>query len=642
MNYKIMKKIYILLFISYIAFLSWCSNEELDDVFEKNDYLIDIKQLWSFDNFSYINKSWRLDPINNIDVISDVNWRLLNILVKEWQKVLAWDLLARISDINWVYTSALQNAENELNASRIRKEEQLISLNKIISDFEIALRAAKNDHELLTLDLEKQIKELNIKKSSVNLLDENSPASLNLSRLEQEIEKAKLDYENLLLSDNQQKRNFIININNNYNSFKRLLDEVIHSSDVILWVTNSNRHLNDSFEIYLWARNSSLKSLSENMLLNLISIQNTYKSVDISNVDYDYLLSKINYLNETSNHLNEFIVTMDLMLKASVSSSDLPQSVIDWYISQYNNLRNQTQQFNSSFSLLSDQIKSFFETYMDRQLSIKKSISSLEIQLQSQKSSSFNVQDEVVIWYERQILQLRDRISNSEISLERAKNNLNNALENKNVAIKSLDNAINRAQIAYNDALRNYNKLNVYAPISWVITEINSQVWQNLSIGNIILQIWNSSSQEVVFWLSLDELNFVSEWMIVKISDSLNTYDWIVYSVSSVADQNLNYSVRVRLDSWLLVFWNIVNVSIPIEKNLLTLPINLFENIDRNSWFLYVYEWWKVERIRLEIWEIVWQSVTVLSELPYETYIVLSSLKNFNENDFVLKANLLD
>lgn len=62
------------------------------------------------------------------------------------------------------------------------------------------------------------------------------------------------------------------------------ISKIIEACDYILWVSDQNKYKNDSYEIYLWAKNTSFKNTAENSLIksisNYIKLENSLKTIN--------------------------------------------------------------------------------------------------------------------------------------------------------------------------------------------------------------------------------------------------------------------------------------------------------------------------------------------------------------------------
>jgi hypothetical protein len=79
----------------------------------------------------------------------------------------------------------------------------------------------------------------------------NSKSYLELEKIENNIKKIAIDYDNLKISNIQTVSGFQTTLKKEFNSFITYIDDVIDFSDKILGVTEKNKDLNNQFDDYL-------------------------------------------------------------------------------------------------------------------------------------------------------------------------------------------------------------------------------------------------------------------------------------------------------------------------------------------------------------------------------------------------------
>jgi uncharacterized protein YueI len=189
------------------------------------------------------------------------------------------------------------------------------------------------------------------------------------------------------------------------------------------------------------------------------------------------------------------------------------------------------------------------------------------------------------------------------------------------------------AEISLKEAQRNYNNLFIKSPISWTISEINVDLWQELSSGTPAFKVVSNAKQEVEISLSIGELDHVKLWDKVDIVYQNQTITWTVKSVSKVADANLNYKVVITVDTPVSIIWESVEVIIKFEANNHLLPINIVTTTDWNTWFIYIINSENsLEKKTVEFAQIWGNTLELSSELSEETKIILTEMKNYDEN----------
>ena len=55
--------------------------------------------------------------------------------------------------------------------------------------------------------------------------------------------------------------------------------------------------------------------------------------------------------------------------------------------------------------------------------------------------------------------------------------------------------------------------------------------------------------------------------------------------------------------------------------------------------YINIYKDWKSEKLDLELWNINWENVEIISKLPEWVEIIITDLKNYNNLTKTLKVN---
>ena len=177
-----MKKILYTLLLSFLLVSCWESDIINTDT-TKTDFFVETKKIWDFWEEIFLEKTWKLSSLQDINLSSQISWRIGKIFVKEWEKVSKWDIIWRVEDTISNYWLALERAQNALDKAQINYESTENQLNKNISDIKINLDNLKID-------------------------EDNSKSSLELEKIDNSIKKLALDFDNLKISNSQSVERF--------------------------------------------------------------------------------------------------------------------------------------------------------------------------------------------------------------------------------------------------------------------------------------------------------------------------------------------------------------------------------------------------------------------------------------------------
>lgn len=633
----------ILIFICLFMFITWCSiwnqdtenisETEKEDVNKMKFYIDTISLTWTV-NSATISKIWRIKTSEDIKVNSQASWKIKDIKLNEWDKTKKWRLVLTLSDTIWSYWINIDRARNTLEKAKINYDSTKISLDKAVEDSKIALDKTKKDLEIAKKDIEKQLDQAQKNVESSDLSDETSKARLDLEKLKKDLEKAKIDLENSKQSDIENIAQFVENWKVQYKTIVNFIDNTTYKVDSIIWYTDKNKHLNDSFERYLWNKDSTIKSKLDKKFLEVLELKDTLNSYNQSNLNIDDVKELLEHWTIGYTSMNDLLALMLDLLKNSSTSSSFTQETLNSYISTFESLRNSVQASLWTFTSFKTQVNLFLSTYLNSQQSKEKNIWILEQQIKIQEKALEDAEFSSINWLERINIQWEDRISNLEIAIKNAELNLETAKRNREITLQSLQNAIDSANISYKEAQREVWKLNIVSPIDWIINEIFIDESEEVTIWTPLFSIVSDNDQQIEIWVSADEVSNYIVWEKVKILYQNEQYTWTILSLSSIADENLKYNVLIWLDSPVNLIWDIVTVYKEVNISNIMLPMNSVSPVSRDSGNIYVYnnKTKDLERINVELWKIIWDKVEILSTLSWWIDIVLTDVSNFDSS----------
>ena len=625
-----------------------------------NDFLIEAKKISNFDNSSSIQKIGKIISNQNLDIKSQVSWKISKIYVKNGEKIKAWVTIAKIKDSYSKYYLDLDKAKIDFDKQLINKDSQILSLDQKITDTKISLEDAKknlenakktaaNDRKKATLDFEntKTTAENDRKKAELDL--GNNDLITHDSQAKLELEKAELDYQNTLNSNKEKINWYIQNIKKDYNNLELKLVDIIRFSDELLWVTSDNRDKSKIYKDYLWAKDSVTKSETKTKLSELITYSEELSKLDSNNISEENLLEFMLSFYEWYWKINSLLESLEKTLENSISSVwAFSQDDIDWFISDTNSYQSSNQSNLSSFTSTQNSISSFLNTYKDSELSSLKNVELQKIKLENSSESSEITYDKTIssidnslanseISYNKTVVSIDNSLNSYETRFKQAEQAYNNALKNKKITIRSLNNSISSAKNSKTKASVEFSKLNIISPISWVISSIDIDESADVSSWTKLFTIISDTNTQIEVSLNKDEISQVNIWDKVKVEYWKDSFSWEVYSKSNLANDILDYNVVIVLNKKIDLLWGSTIVNFSWKNSSLLLPLDIVTVDWDNSWTINVLKNWKNETLKIDLWKIEWNNVEVLSEIPEDTKIIITDLKNFNKLTQTLK-----
>ncbi|MDD2565856.1 MAG: efflux RND transporter periplasmic adaptor subunit [Candidatus Gracilibacteria bacterium] len=326
-----MKKILSILLVSSL-FLASCGTTE---IVEKKFY-----KTFTVKNGSLTSKDSILATVegkNSTSLSFKAPGRISEIYVKKGDNVKTGDILAKLSnDEGGISYSGLSNILSDMNSmgGDIASMGGDTAKMKVAVDnlYEQRIQLLENSYEKSKIATQMAEKDLAL---AIKTLDDSSKMfSGSLTSVDQKIKQAEnalkmannnLDNSRKLLE--QEKINIRKNALNSLSNAYIIARNALDYTDVIIGVTDSNKYKNDSYEVYLGAKNSSTKTYAEKLFREFnAKYSDTYKYyqsniVSKTDIPEDIIVIMLGKASETLENLRTLLHSTQDMLDNSISSS---------------------------------------------------------------------------------------------------------------------------------------------------------------------------------------------------------------------------------------------------------------------------------------------------------------------------------
>ncbi len=648
---KIISTSLIVLLISSCSF--WGEDSGVST--EKQDFFVETKLWSSFQNESILEKTGRVSSSQDIQLTSNANGRIRWLQVKVGDSVSAGQTLVRLEDTLWNYGIAIQRAQNSVERAQINYDSQVLGLDKQIFDAEVTLSNLNRNLEVALKSAEQNILQAQNSVQTSSFTSQNTPSQLQIDQLDNTISRLELEYQTKLISDQETVEWFKSNLKKEIISLTFTLDDIIEFSDNILSVTQKNFNSNDNFDQFLWVKDTDQRKQSEALLLELIRYRNsgTYdkyqEQLNTGNISEAQISEIIDYLNTWYNSTKNLLNNLETTLNNSTPSVGLlDQSKIDGFLAQINAYQSALQGSYTWFISLSNSIKSFLRTYENNQESILKNIElqkrDKDIQIKNQQIQLNNLQSSelnATIWLEQTQINTTDSIANIRSQISSAKNTMSNLDKNYDVTKRSLQNAITEAKIWLSSAQKDYAKLTISSPINGTVGEVFVDLGQEVNTWTPIANLLSDNTPEVQVAFSSTEVWFIEVWQEVKVVIGTQSIVGTIYSLSDVADKNLNYVSTIVFESGVNIIGDIVQVLIPIKTEKTLYPLNIITVWWNNVGSVNIFTPQWLDEAELELWEIYGDYAEIISctyknEACSNQKIIVSDVSNYENEKFNL------
>lgn len=533
--------IWIILWLGLWYYLNLWSSDTSSTTIE---YTVDF---WNITNS--IKAFWSAEIIDEQQLRFNQQWEVIAVYFKKWDEVKKWDIIAEL-DQDSVLNEILQ-AEINLANAKLQLEETLEwNTESQILQWENNLEQSK-----LKLNVAKQ--------EYINLLEDFNN-SWTLSNQETTLKTTHLDIQNYIIE----------------------WEKIINQLDEIFWVTTSYKNYNDEFEIYLWAKNSSYKNETENLILQSYN--------ELGKVKDYYTSSLYTWLDYSSNKSEETLIDALNVLK------DLYEIIYDATNNGYKALENSV----SSTSFSQSEIDSYKSEVWNNSSKAKTSISNILTNINKINNLSTQEDDEITIQKKA------DEIKNLENTIIIQEETLKDLKDwNTQQQIQIAKNNVRQRELALNNTRDALDNLRIEAPFDGKIRKIDFKKWDKItSDEQKYVYLENPDLVEISILIDQIDVVNISAWMKVEVQlDSYpwEIFEWVLWDIDSTpvtSEWVVSYTVKVSIDKWdkIIYWWMTSTVKIIIEdkQNVIVIPTTFIQSqwdrkyvLDKNNKELDIIIW---------------------------------------------------
>lgn len=563
---------------AFVLMLAWCWNWKEEN---KQDFFVNLIPFSNDNQQVYITKPGKVSGKQDIVVTSQVAWRVKSIEKQDGVLVSGNQLVVDISDTVANYGLQVQRARNAVSRASLQSKQTKNSLDKSLTDVELALDIAKN-----------------------NLIVSKLTTDQSLKKAELDFSSATAQSQNIYLQFDLEKSNAL-----------NVVDVILNQLDTYLWVTEEYENLNRYYEPYLWWNDVDTKAKTKQYVLDLYDFRKEIEKIPSNTTDSKVVLSGLDIIEKSYNKANQLLTSMKIVLTNSIVTTVLPQAMLDWYRARVDWLLWSLQWSKTAISAYRRQVNSLLSQWTWWTL-----VENTKIQAK--------------IWYDVTKINTENAKFSTEVGVKSAETNYETLQKNKDIQIWMARNAVSEANLAYQDALSRFDNLSVKAPIAGVIWNVMVKVWQEVWPGMPLFTISSNDKQSIELYVNSDERSYIAQDQFAKIIYDDQIITWIILSISSVADRNTLYKVSIGFEAEVSLLGDVASVQLPILLPYSVLPLNVVTPISKNKWFVRLYDGTWLQRQDVVLGN-VWESyIEILSGLSIWMNIVSNDISYFDPLKF--------
>ncbi len=603
--------------LSAILLLSSCGKAPADSPSsaEKTEFLFETRKFSEFPRVATVEKIGRIVGSSSVSVASQGIGRIESVLVKEGDFVRKGQPIARLSDTVANYSIRYEQSANGLESVDANYESTKISLDKAVSDSEIALERARIDYGRTVSDAEKQLEKArrDAEKSSVS--SSGSDAQTTLA-------KAELDYSNLVLSNAKTIENFAATFRVTVSDLKKLVSTVLFDSDKLIGFSDQNRDYNNAFEAYLGVRDSSIMPEAQLAHGKTVRVSRFLDEKSQIEVGAETIVLELSSLDGQYAIVRELLDWNIRLLENSLAATTFPQSTIDAHIATYNGYKSNLSVLENSFVAFKNSSTAFIANYKNNEAS---ALAGIELQRRNLVSGEFDAK----VGFDRAKISIEAGIRTAELAVKTAELNLDNAVKNRESTLKKL--AVNRtdAELQLKQAGVELSKLQIVSPIDATIVKVIAQVGQEVSAGTSIAEI-SSRTPEVLIDVDAATATILKSGDSVEVSAAGKSFSGTVVGVSSVANSSLLHSVRIALSDSPDTLGSAATVRISLPNPYPVVPVSAVKILSEQSGEMTAFSGGAFVPVAVKIGKLSGGTAEILSGPNPEDEIVLTDVSNFD------------
>lgn len=509
-------KILVILFLS--VFLVSCGTQDTPlsqsgANSEKMPFIVKTQKLSDFSGSTMIEKSGRITASSSLTLTSKWIGEISKILVKEWQYVHAWAMIAILRDTVNNFDLRLDQAENALAQQSANIATTEANLNNSVEMARVALERARLAYESAT------------GRKNITFL---TTSTTNLKTL---------DAYNVLY------KNYLADL-------ERQMTQMLYSGDRILGISPVFENMNNSWEAYLGAYVGNAKSDSVNQWNSTYSARGDIRARQEkgSLITANTAGEDLKYISDKYELMQKFADSMIYLIQQSTNGWSLTPELQAWWLAEWNGIRGQIQASMTWYNTWKSQVLGFLRTYQATEKAIELAVASLTRPLSPDEQALIAGSDDMRVTYETTRLNLRDSIENARLGVEQAQSAYDNAIKIRTATLAQMRIGRDTAQISLAQAKRDYAKLAITAPIEGTVTRLRTSVGESINTGSPIADFAGKKPEVLLdidpditknLWVG-DSVEIDMEWTILQGK---------ITALSTVAGNNLLSTVRIVVEN---------------------------------------------------------------------------------------------
>jgi membrane fusion protein, macrolide-specific efflux system len=610
-----MKKNLVIIGVIFSVLLSSCGNNTTTDTpagsgtTQKTPFVVKTMKINTWSGIVFVEKTGRITASSSLTLTSQWAGEIWKILVKEWQKVKAGTTIAVLKDTVNNFDLRLSQAENTLKVQETSIDTTKINLEQSVENARIAYERAKKTLETLTA--KNGILEATLMNTNQKTLDTYN-----------------INYKSYLLD------------------IEKNMTQMLYEGDKILGITTNFEYANDAWEPYLGTRVWNSKALALNDWNRTWAMRGDIRAKIEKWTDLDFTnpIKDLELVATWIAQTRTYADSMLFMIQNNVIGAGLSQELQTGWLASWNGLRSQIGWSETAFNAWKAGALSFLKSYKNNELWTRLAVASLSRELTAEENTSLAANAEAKLTFDTTKINLKDQIDNAKLSLEQTQESYKNTLALQEATIAQLDATKRNAEIALDQARRDYSKLSISAPIDGNITKVIANVGQTVNVWSAIAE-FSGKLPQITIDLDTELASTLMPWDTVIVeTEKAMMLTGVISAVSNVSNANLLSTVRMSIQNGEKYIGQTVNITFTSRgsewvNNAFLLPINAVKIISEEEGEVYTLsETWSLLKKTVKLGKVWDTNIEIIWSFKPKESLITSDMSNYDEVKNIIQA----
>ncbi len=607
-----MKKIYFTLLLGVIVLWGCSSNKQVSSLSQvkasqdQSFNQLDEMEKYTLTTWTISNSQtyiWYIQPAEKTYISTKIWWRISQLNGDKSDRIYKWEIL-------WSLDNQENNVSMQWTNDTLGSMDLVYSNTSMMYDSQINVMQEKLTQAQNSIDIAKRAMEW----MEIWVSDTQTITQTQLATAKKQADQAQIGIDSVQIQIQNAKQTLSQSESDVYSNSKTaisraqtLAKSVLGFVDENLWISTANKNKNDSFEIYLSAKDSSYKPQTENLYKTVEAQYEelTKKTNEIISMNLDDISTnqqKKDGIVSLLKEYNDFLTSLQNLTSMTYKVFDLSVSSPTFPAETIAALKNQTLSFQNNIdsAILTAEwnylmwIKWSIQSIENFNKQSKSTLDNLQKQLDLTKKQydtaleAYNQYKAISEWKINDVQTQKDIAKKQyEIAQNQYKEilaNIESIKQQKQASLAQVKSQISQIKTSKNMVWVSLSNGVITSPIDGVIVEKLANIWQVIGAWTPIFAVADDSLLKVNVFIPENDLQSVKIWDAAEVSiKALNkNLTWNITNISPITDEmskKIQIEIQIPNPDKTIKIWMYTEVSIlGGEKQGIKLPRRFIKN----------------------------------------------------------------